>query len=136
VDDSEISPDPYRAYRFRLEIRGVAESHFTECDGLEVYAGPNPELEPLPGRVEYRAVTLRFGVGSRALWEWIMTTSTGSPERRDVSIVSLGNDAGEVTRWDLFATWPTEWRGAPLDSTAEEVAIESVTLAAETIHRT
>ena len=32
--------DPYRAFNFKLEIRGVIEGHFTECSGLGVRVHP------------------------------------------------------------------------------------------------
>ena len=41
----------------------------------------------------------------------------------------------EVMRWDLINAWPAEWRGAPLDALAHEVAIESVTLVFESLQR-
>ena len=28
--------DAYRNYNFKLEIQGVTEGHFTECDGMQV----------------------------------------------------------------------------------------------------
>ena len=57
-------------------------------------------------------------------------------DRRNVSILMLGTDGiTEVLRWDLINAWPSEWRGAPLDALAREVAIESVTLVYESLAR-
>lgn len=137
--------DPYRAYNFKLEIQGVAEGHFTECTGMGVkvhaipyrQGGVNQVVHQLPGPVEYGHVTLRYGLTDSAeLWAWFMTAVDGNVERRNVSIVMLGNDGvEEVLRWDLINAWPSEWRGAPLDAMNREVAIENLTLVFETLKR-
>ena len=60
----------------------------------------------------------------------------GQVDRRNVSVLMLRHDGiTEVLRWDLINAWPAEWRGAPLDALAREVAIESVTLVFESLQR-
>jgi len=41
----------------------------------------------------------------------------------------------EVLRWDLVNAWVSEWRGAPLDALARQLALESVTIVFETLDR-
>jgi phage tail-like protein len=137
--------DPYRAYNFKLEIQGVTEGHFTECSGMEVKvdpisyreAGNSQVVHYVPGRVEYGAVTLRYGLtSSREMWDWFMTGVKGKVQRKNLSIVLLDNDgATEVMRWNLVNAWASEWRGAILDARGNEVAIESLTLVFETLER-
>lgn len=137
--------DPYRAYNFKLEIQGVAEGHFTECSGMEVKIQPiayreggnNQVVHHVPGRVEYGAVTLRYGLTrSRDLWDWFMTGVKGKIERRNISIVLLDNDGKtEVMRWNLIKAWASEWRGTLLEARSREVAIEALTLVFETLER-
>jgi len=85
--------DPYRAYNFKLEIQGVVEGHFTECDGLSVKVhslayregGASQVTRRLPGPVEYSDVTLRYGLtASRELWDWFMSAVKGAVERKNV----------------------------------------------------
>jgi phage tail-like protein len=137
--------DPYRAYNFKLEIEGVTQGHFTEVSGMEASiapisyreAGNNQVVHYVPGRTEYGAVTLRYGVTkSTDLWDWFKTGIQGKIARRNVSIVLLDSDGStEVTRWNLYNAWATQWRGSMLDTRSQEVAIESVTLVCETLER-
>jgi phage tail-like protein len=137
--------DPFRAYNFKLSINNVTEAHFTEVSGLGVRierisyreAGNNAIVRAIPGRVAYSAVTLRYGLtGSAEMWDWLMTAVSGKVSRRNVSIIML-DAAGEteVLRWNLIHAWPEEWHGAPLDAMSRELAIETLVLAHEGLHR-
>jgi len=136
--------DPYRAYNFKLVIQGVTEGHFVECSGMSVRIEPiryqeggSTTVHQIPGPIDHGDVTLSYGLtASRELWDWFLSGLRGSVDRRNVSILMLGSDgAEEVMRWDLINAWPSEWRGAPLDALAREVAIESVTLVFESLGR-
>jgi phage tail-like protein len=136
--------DPYRAYNFKLVIQGVTVGHFVECTGLGVrihairyQEGGGNIVHRIPGPIEYEDVTLRYGLtSSTELWSWFMAGVQGRVERRNVSILMLDpDDITEVLRWDLIHAWPAQWRGAPLDALAREVAIESMTLVYESIER-
>jgi phage tail-like protein len=136
--------DPYRAYNFKLVIQGVTEGHFVECTGIGVRVaairyqeGGNNVVHRIPGPIEYGDITLRYGLtASRELWDWFMAGVQGKVDRRNVSVLMLQTDGiTEVLRWDLINAWPAEWRGAPLDALAHEVAIESVTLVFESLQR-
>ena len=137
--------DPYRAYNFKLEIQGVTEGHFTECSGMEVKvrpisyreAGNSQVVRYVPGPVEYGAITLRYGLtSSKDLWEWFMSVVKGKVQRKNLSIVTLDSDGvTEVVRWNLVNAWASEWRGAALEASGNEVAIESLTLVFETLER-
>jgi phage tail-like protein len=136
------APDPFRGYNFKVEIQGITEGAFTECSGMGVtvhalrYAeGRSPVVRRIPGPVEYADVTLRYGLtSSRALWQWMQKTVEGKVERKNVSIALLAPDGTtEVLRWNLNNAWISQWRGAPLDAMAQEIAIESITLVYETL---
>lgn len=136
--------DPYRAYNFKLVIQGVTEGHFVECSGLgarveaiRYQEGGSTTVHRIPGPVDLGDIRLRYGLtASRELWDWFLAGLQGRVDRRNVSILMLGTDGiTEVLRWDLINAWPSEWRGAPLDALAREVAIESVTLVYESLAR-
>lgn len=136
---------PYRSYNFKLNIQGVTEGHFTECNGLGVRvdviryreAGNDQQVRCLPGPVNYSDVTLRYGLtDSQELWDWLMTAVDGRVERKNISILMLDTEGvNEVMRWNLINAWPSEWRGTMLDAMSREAAIESLTLVFESIDR-
>ena len=137
--------DPHRAHNFKLLINNVTEGHFTEVGGLGVKieriayreAGNNAIVRAIPGRVTYSSVTLRFGLTSSVdLWDWLMTAVEGRVSRRNASIVMLDpSGTTEALRWNLINAWPEEWYGAPLDAMGRELAIETLVLAHEGLHR-
>jgi phage tail-like protein len=138
--------DPYRAYAFKLEIQGVTQAHFTECNGLGIKVHPiryreggtAPQVvRVLPGPVEYADIVLRYGLtASHELWDWFMAAVRGQVERKNVSILLLDSDGvTEVMRWNLINAWPAEWQGTILNAMAREVAIESLTLVYESLER-
>jgi phage tail-like protein len=136
--------EPYRAYNFKLEIQGVTEGHFTECSGLGAKVdvisyreGGNQNIYRLSGQVSYADITLRYGVtDSTELWAWFTKAMSGVVERRNISIVLMDNNCStEKIRWNLENAWVSEWRGAPLDALAQEVAIETVTIVFESLKR-
>jgi phage tail-like protein len=137
--------DPYRSYNFKLEIQGVTAGHFTECSGLGIRvdaikyreAGSGGVVHRIPGQVDYGDVTLSYGLTqSHELFDWFLTAIEGNPQRKNVSVLMLDSSGvNEVLRWDLINAWPSAWRGAPLDALGQEIAIESVTLVFESLHR-
>jgi phage tail-like protein len=136
--------DPYRSYNFKLVVPGLAEAHFTDCTGLGVRVTPityreggTTQVHRIPGPVDYAEVTLRYGLTqSRQLWDWFMTAVKGTVLRQNVSILLLDPDGTtERLRWDLIRAWPSEWRGAPLDASSYEIAIETLTLVFESLER-
>ena len=136
--------DPYRNFNFKLEIRGVVEGHFTECSGLGIRVHPiryreggGHVVRAIPGRVDIAEVTLRYGLTkSSDLWNWFMKSVKGQVERRNVSIVVLEpNGSDQAMRWNLLDAWPSEWRGAVLDATGNDAAVEELKLAFESLER-
>ncbi|MDX6710770.1 MAG: hypothetical protein QOH96_1786 [Blastocatellia bacterium] len=137
--------DPYRAYNFKMEVLGITEGHFTEVTGMEATinpisyreAGNSQVVHYVPGRTEFGAITLRYGLTkSRELWDWFMSGVKGKVQRKNISIVLVDSDgATEVMRWNLINAWVTQWRGTQLDALSQEVAIESLTLVCETLDR-
>ena len=137
--------DPYRAFNFKIEIQGVTEGHFTEVSGLGAKvtpisyreAGNSQVVHYVPGRVEYSAITLRYGVTrSKELFDWFKTGVKGQLQRKNLSIVLVdGDGTTEVLRWNLVNAWATEWQGSVLNAHSQEVAIESLTLVCESLDR-
>lgn len=117
--------DPYKNYKFRLEIDGIVQAGFHECSGLP------SETAELPGLHKTGDVTLKRGViGELALWEWHKEAAKGKTQRKNGSII-LMDDLGPVKRWNFKNGWPMKWTGPSLNATAKEVPIEALEIAHE-----
>ena len=127
--------DPYGAFNFIVEIDGIAVAGFSECSGLsaetaviEYREGNEPmRVRKLAGLTKFTAITLKRGVtGNRDLWNWYKNVSNGVTDRRNGSIVLLGNDRSPVARWKFIDGWPAKWEGPHLKAKGNEVAIETL----------
>lgn len=136
--------DPYRSFRFLLEIDGITQAGFTECSGfgsdvevVEYREGGEPStVRKLPGKISYPDITLKWGItDSRELYDWHFAAVRGQIERRNGSVI-LQNDVGEeALRWNFFDAWPSKWDGADFNATGNEVAMDSLTLSCERVER-
>ncbi len=63
--------DPYKGFRFRVEIHGIQQAGFTECSSvgshIEVVeyreGGDVASVRKLTGKVSYPDITLKWGIG-------------------------------------------------------------------------
>ncbi|NEP00804.1 MAG: phage tail protein [Symploca sp. SIO2E9] len=138
--------DPYRGYNFKVEIDGITRAGFRNCSGIETTQeistyreGTDKSLSArqIPAMLTLSQVTLSRGItDDRELWDWrikVATAKDPSEYRKNMSIV-LWDDAGnEKIRWNLINCWPVKWTGPTLDSTSNEIAIETLEIAHEGI---
>jgi phage tail-like protein len=135
MTDRDSKNDPYRSYRFRLEIDGVDRAGFRECSGLDFNHDPvdyregpaSFNVRKPPRLTKHSNITLKWGLSyDKELWEWRQEAMEGKAARKNGSIILL-NDAGEEKmRWDFTAGWPAMWTGPSLNATDNEVAIETL----------
>jgi phage tail-like protein len=132
--------DPYKNFRFRVEIAGIQQAAFAECSGLgsqievvEYREGTDPNaVRKLPGRVIYPDIVLRWGVtDSRELYNWHLDVINGNLDRRSGSVVLLDDQGKERVRWNFFEAWPSKWQGPTLNARSDDVAIETLVLTCE-----
>jgi phage tail-like protein len=135
--------DPYKNYRFHVELGGISQGGFAECSGLsaivniiEYREGGDDHVRKLPGQANFGNITLKRGVTiSRELQDWITNIINGQPDRRNGSII-LQDDAGiEVVRWNFTHAFPHKWVGPSLNAKGNEVAMESLELCCERVER-
>lgn len=130
-------PDPYRSFRFRVEIGGTQEGGFQMVSGLERVTefepyregGVNEYEHQLAVQSTFPPLILTRGLVDVRLWDWHQDVINGTIERQVVSVVLLdetGND--EVWRWVCVGALPSRWAGAELDALTGAVATESVEL--------
>lgn len=135
--------NPYANYNFVVDIGGGAEIAFAEVElpaaEIEVIeyregADGRSSSRKLPGRVRYGNVVLRRGVSGRLeLWEWFKAVRDGQLQRRDVTITLLDEQRQAVQRWLLRDAWPTKYDPSDLNAKGNEVLIELLELAVESI---
>ncbi len=132
--------DPYKNFRFLVEIDGIVQAGFSECSGfgsdvevVEYREGGEPStVRKLPGKVSYPDISLKWGkTDSRELYDWHLAAVTGTIERKNGSIILQDDVGSEIGRWNFFEAWPSKWEGPSLNATGNEVAIESLTVACE-----
>lgn len=134
--------DPYKAFSFVVEIDGIERAAFSEVSGLEsetavVEYRVGSELNTvrkLPGLTKYANIVLRRGVTKDdELWNWRKAVVDGNVDRRNGSIVLLDDARNEVVRWSFRNGWPCKWEGPALNARANEVAIETLEIAHESL---
>jgi phage tail-like protein len=126
--------DPYRAFRFLVEIDGTQQGGFQTVSGIErstkvdTYreGGVNHHEHQHAGLTTYPPLRLKRGLVDPALWDWHQAVIAGSVRRKTVSIVLLNGSGMEAWRWVAVGAFPSKWTGAELDAAQNAVATETV----------
>lgn len=136
---------PMPKFRFEVdlgsELMGV---DFQEISGLDVenqvieYRKSNSpvfSMEKMPGLVKYGNVTMKRGVFANDLifWNWHTEITMNTIKRRTVVIKLLDENGNVTMEWTLNNAWPTKIIGTDLKADANEVAIEAIEIAYETM---
>ncbi len=137
--------DPYRNFRFRMEVDGIEQAGFSEVSGFDAsidiieYREGNENTTPrkLPGLTKYGNITLKWGVtDSMDLYQWIADCIEGTIERKTATIIAIDEAGEDVATWQVIEAWPTKYTAPDFNGTGSEVAIESLELAHEGLTRT
>ncbi len=136
--------DPYMNFNFLVEIDGITQAWFRECSGLDSSTDPveyreggeNSTTRKLPGKTKYSDISLKRGItDSDELWKWRKSVVDGKIQRKNGSIVLLDDAGEEKIRWNFVSAWPSKWEGPSFNATANEVAVEGLTIAHEGVDR-
>ena len=97
-------------------------------------------MRKLSGASKVGSITLKRGVtSSMDLYDWWRTISQlGSSvpgARKNISIILLDDGGNDAARWDLFGAWPSKYEAGELDAKGNDVTIETLEVAVETIKR-
>lgn len=123
------------------ELKGVA---FQEVSGMDVenqiieYRNSNSPIfspEKMPGLVKYSNVVMKRGVfvNDNSFWNWHAEINMNTIKRRTV-IIRLLDETGKVTmQWTLNNAWPTKITSTDLKSDGNEVAVDTLEIAYETL---
>ncbi|WP_028611986.1 phage tail protein [Paenibacillus harenae] len=137
--------DPYRNFRFRVEVEGLEQAGFSEVSGFEAtfdvveYREGNELITPrkLPGLIKYGNITLKWGTTeSMELYEWLQECAEGTIERKTITIIALDEEGGDVATWQVIEAWPVKYTAPTFNGTGNEVALELIEFAHEGLTRT
>ncbi len=138
--------DPYRQFRFRIEIDGINQAGFSECtfadtttDPVEYREGTDPTVfRKLSGLTKYGNITLKWGISdSMDLYKWrqqvIDTGADGA--RKNMAIILVDEAGADKSRWDITNAWPSKYDPSDFSAKGNEVAIETLEVVHEGFKR-
>jgi phage tail-like protein len=135
---------PLPKFYFTVTLGDDDTVSFQEVDGLdsetqviEYRHGNSKVFYPIkmPGLGKVGNVTMRKGifVNDNKFWDWYNEIKLNTIARRTVTISLLDEEGNPRMTWTLNNAWPTKITGTDLKSEGNEVAVESVEIAYETL---
>lgn len=135
-----MAQDPYKGFRFRVEIKGIQQAGFMECSSLGSHlevieyreGGAPARVQKLPGKASYPDITLKWGITDNAeLYNWHLQAIQGNLQRQHGSVVQLDDTGAEAMRLNFYNAWPSKWDAPAYNAKGNELAIASLTLSLE-----
>lgn len=136
--------DPYRNFRYLVEIDGIAQAGFSEAtipdsaqDPIEYREGNEPPTaRKLPGLIKYGNVTLKWGItDSMDLYNWRKLVEDGKDARRNMAIVLLDEEGNPAARWEFNEAWPSKYDAPDLSAKGTDIAVETLEIVHEGLKR-
>lgn len=135
--------DPYKDFKFRVEIDNITIAGFSECTGLESEVtcieyreGSDAATRKLPGVRKVGDITLKRGITkSTELWEWHNHLRNGVADRRNGAIILLDDDGTDAVRWVFTNGFPRKYEAPRLNARSNDVAVETLVICCEDIQR-
>ena len=138
--------DPYRQFRFRVEIDGVTQAGFSECSFADTTTDPveyregdeSTTMRKLSGLTKYGNITLKWGItDSMELYNWrqqiIDTGAEGA--RKNISLILIDEAGADKARWDITRAWPSKYDPPDFSGKGNDVAIETLDIVHEGFKR-
>jgi phage tail-like protein len=129
--------DPYRQFRFRVEIDGITQAGFhevtfpdTTTDPVDYREGTDlPVFRKLSGLTKFGNITLKWGItDSTDLYKWrkqvIETGAEGA--RKNVSIILIDEAGADKARWNITNACQAIHRGFQRKGTGGNELLELV----------
>ena len=137
-----MAQDPFKAFRFRVEIQGIQNAGFMECSSVsshlevvEYREGADPiNVRKLTGKASYPDITLKWGMtNDQDLYTWHLQAVKGNLQRKSGSVIQLDDTGAEQLRWNFFNAWPSKWEGPSFNAKGNDLSINTLTLTCERI---
>jgi phage tail-like protein len=117
------------------EVSGISE----EYQMIEYRGGLSPEMHTvkMPGLKKFGDVTLKRGffTGDNQMYDWWNATIFNIAERRDITISLLNEARVPVVTWTFSNCVAVKLEGAAMKADGNEVAIETLTFACESMRQ-
>lgn len=144
--ESQDNVWPLPKFYFSVKFGDGDIASFQEVSGLdsedrpiEYRHGDSPIFYPIkmPGLGRVGNVTLRKGIFKKdaRFWTWYDEIKMNTIKRRTVVISLLDESGNPKMVWTLNNAFPTKITGTDLNSTGNEVFVETLELANETVTR-
>jgi phage tail-like protein len=138
--------DPYRGFKFKVQIGGITKAGFREVSGLDAGTdavdyrdGDEPtRLRKLAGLQKFSNITLKRGITEdQDLWKWRSMVMDGKIKdaRKNGQIILIDDEGKEAAEWTFTDGWPTKWTGPAFNATANEVSIDTLEITHEGLKR-
>lgn len=137
--------DPFRGFKFRVQIDGITKAGFREVSGLDAATdavdyrdGDGTTIRKLAGLQKFSNITLKRGItDDQDIWKWRTMVMDGkiNDARKNGQIILLDDEGKEAAEWTFTDGWPTKWTGPTFNATANEVAIDTLEIAHEGLKR-
>lgn len=143
-----VRNDPYAVHNFQVIVTNVSDDGvavtgaFNEVSGLELelkvieyrVGSEASTTRKLPGLTAFTNLTFKRGItGDIAFWNWIVEALNGRVRRTSGSVILLDENRQEVMRWNFDRAWPTKYTGPSLGAGKNEIAMETLVLAVESL---
>jgi phage tail-like protein len=139
--------DPYRNFRFLLEIDSIVQAGFSECtipdttsDVIDYREGnEQPSARKLPGLTKWGNITLKWGAtDSLELYSWRRLVEQGKMKdaRRKVTVILQDEEGNNAARWEFVDAWPSKYDAPDVTAKGNDVAVETLEIVHEGMSRT
>lgn len=134
--------NPYKQFRFLVEIHGIQQAGFSECSSvgshLEVVeyrdGGDVINVQKFPGKVSYPDITLKWGMtDNQELYSLHLQAVKGHIKKVSGSVIQLDDTGAEKIRWNFFNAWPSKWDGPAFNAKGNDLSINTLTLTCERV---
>lgn len=138
--------DPYRGFRFRVEIDGIQTAGFSEAtipdsttDPVDYREGTDaPHQRKLSGLTKFGNISLKKGLtDSLELYNWHkqVAQSGAAKARKNFSLILVDEEGNDKARWDIVEAWPTKYSPSGFSAKGNEVMIETLEIVHEGVSR-
>jgi conserved hypothetical phage tail region protein len=140
--------DPYRGFRFKVEISGIQIAAFSEAtvpdisiETVDYREGSDPVYKrKLSGLTAYGNLSLKKGItDSLDLYNWqndaLEKGSGGSGVQKNLSLILMDSTGAEKVRWNVINAWPIKYESTGFNASSSDVMVETLELALEYITR-
>jgi phage tail-like protein len=136
--------DPFRSFRFRVEIDGINQAGFTDVtipdssiDAVEYREGTDKYTRKMAGFWKEGNVSLKWGItDSKQLYDWYKSCKEGKVQRKNVAVKLLDEEDKEVAAWTFENAWPIKYKAPDFSAKTHDVGIENLEIVHEGMKRT